>query len=143
MKKISMTKLVWHHFIWLPHFVNLRHLYCNLNFILNFFSFVINLIPTVSMIGRWNFEVSLLQLVGIINTHSKHHFGSWCFVDSFLQLVGIFNNHNLYNSWFHFHKLWVFSILKICYHKATKHYLPMKLFVSIGFMKQKTFRNVL
>ena len=136
-----MTKLVWHHFIWLPHFVNLRHLYCNLYFILYFFSVVINSIPTVSMIGRWNFEVSLLQFVGIVNTHSKHHFGSWCFVDSFLQLVGIFNTHNLYNSWFYFHKSWVFSILTICYHKATKHYLPMTLFVSIGFMKQKTFRN--
>ena len=84
-----------------------------------------------------------MQLVGILNTHSKHHFGSWCFVDSFLQLVGIFNNLNLYNSWFHFHKSWVFSILKICYHKATKHYLPMILFVSIGFIKQKTFRIVL
>ena len=89
-EKIPMTKLVWHHFIWLPHFVNLRHLYCNLNFILNFFSFVIHLIPTVSMIGRWNFEVSLLQFVGIVNTHSKHQ------LVSFSQMVGIFNTYNLW-----------------------------------------------
>ena len=89
------------------------------------------------------FEVSLLQFVGIVNTHSKHHFGSLCFVDSFLQLAGIFNTHNLYNGWFHFHKLWVFSILTICNHKASKYYLPMILFVGIGFMKQKTFRNLL
>ena len=46
----------------------------------------------------------------------------------FSQIVGIFNTKDL---------------LPPGYHKATKHYLPMILFVSNGFMKQKTYRNVL
>ena len=54
-----------------------------------FFSVAINTIPTASMIGRYNFEVSLLQFVGIVNTHSKHQ------LVSFLQMVGIFNTYDL------------------------------------------------
>ena len=62
---------------------------------------------------------------------------------SFFLAISIHTIICICNSWFHFHKSLVFSIHMICYHKATKHYFPMILFVSIGFMKQKTFRNVL